>query len=352
MMKNYSILKKIVFWFLLISFLFIMVGCGGGSKQSGQGAVEGESEEKIIIKYGHDHLVDSHYDKGAHKFKELVEAKTEGKVEVQIYPSHQLGSAREMIEGAQVGNIEVIQLPSAKFGGFDQRLTIVDLPFLFPNYDMVWEVLDGPLGRELLDGLGEVGLKGVAWCADDFKQFTNIKEIRKPDDFKGQKIRVMEAPVIMEQFKAWGANPVPIDFAEVYNSLQQKVVDGQENPIQTIMDMKFYEVQEYVIISDHGYLPYVLVFSKVWYDKLDPDLQKILWDAGIEAAEYQKGPALQAREDSLKRLEQEGRNKIIYLTDEEKQAFAEASKPVYEKFKEQIGADLVDRFLQFIEENK
>ncbi|NLC39122.1 MAG: TRAP transporter substrate-binding protein, partial [Clostridia bacterium] len=341
MANNCSKLKKIVPLVLITAFfMLIVVGCGGniGQNEQDKAGVDGR-EEKIVIKYAHDHQVVSPHNQSAHKFKELVEARTNGKVEVQVYPAQQLGSSREMIESAQIGNIEVILLASAKFGGFDQRLTIVDLPFLFPNYDMVWKVLDGPLGRELLDGLEEIGLKGVAWYADDFKQFTNIKEIRKPDDFKGQKIRVMEAPVIIEQFKAWGANPVPIDFAEVYNALQQKVVDGQENPFQSLVDMKFYEVQDYIIVSDHGYLPYLLVFSKAWYDRLDPDLQKILWEAGLEAAEYQKALCLKAREDSIKKLEQEGRNTFIYLTDEEKQAFAEASKPVYEKFKEQIGAD-------------
>ncbi|RYD06991.1 hypothetical protein N752_01480 [Desulforamulus aquiferis] len=241
-------------------------------------------------------------------------------------------------------------LPTAKFGGFDQRLTMVDLPFLFPDEDVLWKVLDGEIGNEIMSGLDDIGIKGISFYAEGFKAFTSNKEIHLPQDFKGLKIRTMEAPVIMSQYKAWGANPVPIDFAEVYNSLQQGVVDGQENPYLSIHDMKFYEVQKYMTVGDHAYLSYFMSVSKKWYDSLPEDLQKLIYDTGREVAESHKGLMAEANDGYVKNIKDSGT--IVYeLTPEEREAFRKASEPVYDEFKDKIGADLMDRTLKFIQEN-
>lgn len=336
--------------------LAILAGCGGGQQSSDAGSDQGQDNaapaEKIVMKLGHDHMTVSPFQKTAEHFKEVVEKNSNGRIEVQIYPAQQLGSSREMIEGMQMGTVEMTLLPTAKFGGFDQRLTLVDLPFLAPNEEVLFKMLEGDIGREMMSGLDSIGIKGLSFYAEGFKAFTNNKEIHKPADFKGMKIRTMEAPVIMAQYKAWGANPVPIDFAEVYNSLQQKVVDGQENPIISIHDMKFYEVQKYMVLSDHAYLSYFMSVSKKWFDGLPADLQKIVWDAGLETAQYHKGLMAEANAAYIENIKASGKTTVYALTPEEKEAFKEASKPVYDEFRDVIGADLLDRALQFIEENK
>jgi len=347
--KRLSVLMVVVF------VLTILTGCGGGGQQSSGSSDQGSStvstEKPIVIKLAHDHMTTSPFQVSAEKFKELIEERTGGRMVVEIYPAQQLGSSREMIEGMQMGSIEMTLLPTAKFGGFDQRLTLVDMPFLFPNEDVLWKVLDGDIGKEMMSGLDAIGIKGICFFAEGFKAFTANKEIHKPEDFKGMKMRTMEAPVIMAQYEAWGANPVPVDFSEVYNSLQQGVVDGQENPLLSIHDMKFYEVQDYMIMGDHGYLSYFLSASKQWYDSLPDDLRQIVYDTALEVAQSHKGLMEEANKTYLKNIKDFGTT-VYELTPEERQAFFEASQPVYEKFRDQIGADIMDKTLKFIEENK
>lgn len=354
------LLKK-ASWILLVLFLMgTVAGCGGGAAEApadgGEAPADGgeapaDSGETYVLKFAHDHTTTSPFHTSALRFKELIEEGSDGRMTVEIYPSQQLGSAREMIEGMQMGTIEMTLLPTAKFGGFDQKLNIVDMPFLFPNEDVLWKVLEGDLGKEFMDGLPAIGIQGVAFYAEGFKAFTANKEIHKPEDFQGMKIRTMEAPIIMAQYKAWGANPVPIDFAEVYNSLQQKVVDGQENPLLSIHDMKFYEVQSNMIISDHAYLSYFLSASKVWLDSLPEDLQQLVWDVSLDVAQSHKQLMYEANDGYLKNIQDFGTT-VTYLTDEEREAFKVASQPVYEEFRDVVGADLLDRTLAFIEANK
>lgn len=348
-------------YFVRLSLLFLLVltltiaGCGGqqanAPQKEGEKALQGQNNQVYTLKLGHDMMPDTPFQKSALKFKELVEQRSNGKIKVEVYPAQQLGSSREMIEGLQLGTIEGILLPTAKFGGFDQRLTLVDMPFLFPNGDVLWKILDGPIGRELLDNLKSIGLKGIAFYAEGFKAITNNKEIHNPSDFVGQKIRVMEAPIIMAQFKAWGANPVPIDYSEVYNALQQHVVDGQENPLLSIVAMKFYEVQKYVILSEHAYLSYVLVLNDKWYSSLPKDLQDVVFNAGIEAAQYQKKLMAEAEKEYIETIKKFGTT-VYTLTPEEKEVFRKASQPVYDEFKKVIGDDLFNRTLKAIEEAK
>ncbi|MEL7564476.1 MAG: TRAP transporter substrate-binding protein [Dehalobacterium sp.] len=348
--------KKVCMVIMCIFVLGVFAGCGNSNAPAPAENQEStdtaaDSGKKIVLKLGHDHMVSSPFQKSAEKFKELVEERSNGRIEVQIYPAQQLGSSREMIEGMQMGTVEMTLLPTAKFGGFDQRLTLVDLPFLFPNEEVLWKVLDGDIGKEIMSGLDQIGIKGLAFYAEGFKAFTANKPIHKPDDFKGLKIRTMEAPVIMGQYKAWGANPVPIDFAEVYNSLQQNVVDGQENPLLSIHDMKFYEVQKYMIMGDHAYLSYIMTVSKKWFDELPVDLQSLISDIVFEVAQSHKQLMKDANDTYLKNIKDFG-TEVYSLTPEEKELFRKASESVYTEFGDSIGGELIDKTLKYIEENK
>lgn len=342
-----------IFAFILV--LLLMTGLLAGCRTSNsepvastetQPTAETTPTEKYVMKFAHDYTTNSPYHQAALKFKELVESKSDGRMEVQIYPSQQLGSAREMIEGMQMGTIEMVWTPTAKFAGFDQRLTLIDLPYLFKDEATMWEALEGELGQKLMGYLEPLGIKGISFCAEGYKIFTANKPIKSPEDFSGMKIRTMEAPVIMAQFKAWGANPVPIDFAEVYNALQQKVVDGQENPIITIHDMKFYEVQEWLSVADHAYLTYFLSASKKWYDGLPEDLQVIVMESGLEMTEYHKGLIKDANDSYLKNVQDYG-TQIYVLNDEERQSLKDAAVGIYAEFEDVFGKELIEEALNY-----
>ncbi|KAB3529695.1 TRAP transporter substrate-binding protein [Alkaliphilus serpentinus] len=346
--------KIIVLFMVFILVLGIVSGCNRGNsptisnENTSNGGTENNSE-KIVLKFAHDYTTNSPYHEAALKYKEILEEKTNGRIEVQIYPAQQLGSAREMIEGMQMGTIEMVWTPTAKYAGFDQKLTVLDLPFIFPSEDIMWEALEGEIGQELMAGLETIGIKGISFNAEGYKHFTADKPIKGPDFFKGMKIRTMEAPVIMAQFKAWGANPVPIDFAEVYNALQQKVVDGQENPIISNHDMKFYEVQDWITVADHAYLTYFLAASNKWFESLPKDLQDAVVEAGIEMREIHKVMTNEANEGYMKNMMNAG-TQVYYMTPEEIETLKELSKPVYVEFRDKIGGELIDKLIKFGEE--
>lgn len=333
--------------FVFISMLVISLMTACANPKTGGGE---DGEKKIILKYGHDHMPTSPFHVSAEKFKKLVEERSSGRIEVQIYPAEQIGAGREALEALQIGSVQMINMPIAFFAGYDLKYSLVDMPFLFPNDDVLWKTLDGEIGRELLDLMEDKDMKGVSFYAEGWREFTNNNPIRTPEDFKGLKIRAMNAPVIMSQYKAWGANPVALDYSEVYNALQQGVVAGQENPLLSINDKKFYEVQKYLVMSDHNYLSYALFTNKTWFESLPEDLQKVVWDAGNEVAKEHRNLMDEANKGYFESIKASG-IEIITLTPEEKEAFRKASQPVYDEFKAEFG-DILDRTIDFVEKNK
>jgi len=304
--------------------------------------------KEYVLKFGHDYMPDSPHDHAALKFKEIVEEKTDGNVKVEVYPAQQLGKGREMIEGMQLGIVQGVALPSSNFAGFDMRISIPDLPFLFSSPERCHEILDGEIGSELLEVLKEHNMIGAAWWESGFKCFTANFPIKHPDDFIGNKIRVMPSPILLAQFEAYGANALPIDFHELYNALQQGVVDGEENPITTIYNMKFYEVQDYITLSNHGFLGYIVAFSKDWIGGLPEDYQNIILSAAREVSSMQRAEVAKlAEEKYLPEIIATGTN-IIELTEDQRAAFEDKATPVYEVMHgmlEEEGQKLLKKFL-------
>lgn len=216
------------------------------------------------------------------------------------------------------------------------------MPFLFPDEDTLYEIMNGELGEQVMAGLPDIGIRGCAFYGNGFKAITNnIHPIESPDDLKGLKIRTMEAPLIMSTYSAWGANPVPVDFSELYSSLQQNVVDGQENPYLTISDMRFYEVQKYMTISKHAYLSYVLTFSDAFLNGLPEDLEQIVMDCGKECVQYHRDQMAELNQGYYDNIAASG-IAINTLTDEQREAFKDASASVYDEYRDKIGGDLLD----------
>jgi C4-dicarboxylate-binding protein DctP len=331
-----------------------LTGCsssGANTSDSSSGSNDSEKEE-IVIKFSHNQPVDSPEHVGAEKFKEVAEKESNGRVKVEIFPASQLGSLREQVEGTQIGTIHVTMQPSAVISPFVDDIKVADLPYLWPrDREAMFEVLDGEMGRELLDRLEAGQFHGLGYWFGGFKLFTtNDVEIHKPEDFKGVKMRTMEAPILLSQYRAWGGNPIPLAYAELYNGLQQGIVDGQENPVQTIYLNKFYEVQKNVIQSYHGAMMYVLMANKPWFDSLPEDVQQIIVKAEKEGRIAARNSFADREQDYIAKIKETGVN-YYELTDEEIEVFKKASIPVHEEhYDTEWQKDYLNRLYQAIED--
>ena len=300
-----------------------------------------------VMKFHHDLPKDSAQHAAAEKFKKAVEERTKGEIEVKLFPSNALGNDVEATQQMQLGAIEGGIIPTAKLSGFVPSMQLIDLPFIFPSPKIAHKVLDGAAGDKLLGTLDKVGLTGLTFWESGFKQFTCDHPVKSPDDFKGHKVRVMQSPIIMEQFKALGANPVPIAFTETYSALQQKVVECQENPLVSITKMKFYEVQSDVIISNHAYLAYAFIVSKRWFDGLSAANRKIIREAAREFTAFERDDTARREAGYLDTIKSSG-TKVSSLTPQELIKFQDATRPVHNKFSETIGKNLLETFYKEI----
>jgi tripartite ATP-independent transporter DctP family solute receptor len=221
-------------------------------------------------------------------FKKLLEERSNGQFKVSVHPSATLGTQREGLEAAQIGGIEIALSSSGIATSFVPELALLDLPFLFNGFEEARTAVDSPgITKLLSDSFAKKGMKFLGFYENGFRNITNNKRpIWKLSDLKGLKIRTMEAPMHMLNFKALGASPTPMAFGELYTSLQQGVVDGQENPFVVIDLDKLYEVQKYTSVTNHIYDAMVVVASKKWFDSLPSDLQKMVEDSFRESVLY------------------------------------------------------------------
>jgi tripartite ATP-independent transporter DctP family solute receptor len=225
---------------------------------------------------------------------------------------------------------------------------VFDLPFLFANTKVAYAVLDGPSGQKILDKLEAKGLKGLAYWENGFRDVTNsVREIKTPADCKGLKIRTMENPIHLAAWKALGANPSPMPFSEVFTAMQQKTIDGQENPIPTIWASKFYEVQKYCTLTGHVYTPHILLIGKALWDKLPSEDQKIFQQAAYTARDHVRAVSAKMNSEEVDLLRKAGM-KVTVLTPRQLKAFQDAEKPVYEQFADKIGRETLNDIMAAI----
>lgn len=295
-------------------------------------AATAQDYPKMTIRLSHNQPVDSPEDIGAERFRELVETGSGGNMKVQIFPSMQMGSMREQTEATQMGTIDITIQPVSVLTPFVDELKIIDFPFLWPSSSVLYDVMDGPVGKRFYAFTEGKGLVTLGLWASGFKQFTTKgHDIRLPDDFKGLKMRVMPSPLLIAQYKAWGANPIPIEYAELYNALQQKVVDGQENPIQSIAMNKLYEVQDRLIISNHGFLAYLFVTNKSWLDGLSDDARALIVSSEEQARDLQRKAQGEKEIRYLEEIKASGIS-VYSLSKEEHKAFFDKSRSVHDEF--------------------
>ena len=287
---------------------------------------------KWQIRFGHDQTDQSPHQSAAVFLKKLIEEGSGGEIEVMIFPNRLLGSGSQLVEMVQAGAVEMIAVPTARIQAVAPAFQLLDLPFLFPTKQELYDVLYNDFGRQLFKPLEETNIVGLTYWGMGFKQFTGNFPINEPADFKGKKIRVMPSPVIREQFLALGASPVPISFGELYSSLQQGVVDGQENPLVGIATMKLYEVQKYMTLSNHAFLAYGVVINKTFFDSLPEKYRQLFMDAAAQSATYQLDLIEKADKGYLETIEKAG-VKVNTLTPEQTSHFQKTLAPVYDWFR-------------------
>jgi tripartite ATP-independent transporter DctP family solute receptor len=231
--------------------------------------VHSQPKSKYTMKIGHLEAPTQPRHQGLAKVAELVKARTSGEVEIQLYPASQLGNARQMVEGVQFGTIEATMMPAAFLGGFNPAVSILDIPYIFPTDRAKSQQLrESAFGKAILESFGSRNLVGVTLWPNGRKSLTSNKPLDKLDALRGQKFRVMDSKILIEQFAAVGASAVAINFSELYTSLQTGVIDGQENPLDTISTMKFHEVQKHLVVTEHGAMEDVFLVNPAWWGKL------------------------------------------------------------------------------------
>jgi C4-dicarboxylate-binding protein DctP len=297
----------------------------------------------IVIKFSHVVATDTPKGKAAEYFKKLAEERTKGQVQVEVYPNSQLYKDKEELDALQLGSVQVLAPTFSKFGPLGvKEFEALDLPYLFDNMDEARKVTQGPIGKSLLAKLDSKGVEGLAFWDNAFKQMTANKPLRKPDDFRGMKIRIQSSKVMDAQMRALGANPQVLAFSEVYQALQTGVVDGQDNPYSNIYTQKFFEVQKYLTVTDHGYHAYVLIANKKFWDGLPPNIRTIMDGVVKDTTAYFNQIAAQEEADSLAKIKASGRIQIVVLSKEEKAALKKAMAPVYKQVEPRVGKPILE----------
>lgn len=321
-----------------------MAACGGGSDsnstETSSDAGSDASGETITLKVGHTLSDTSHYQEGLTYFKEILAEKTDGQLDVEIFPNGSLGGERDMVEGLQIGSVDLVLTSTGPMSGFVEDITIVDLPFLFRDAEHAHAVLDGEIGQDLLEKLETIDLKGLAWWENGFRNVTNnSRPIEKPEDLAGLKLRTMENDIHMAAFRELGVDPTPMAFTELFTAMQQGVVDGNENPVPVIYSSRFYEVQKYLTMTRHFYNPSILLTSNNMFNGLSPEHQEALVEAAKEAGIFEREVVQRMDAELLDELEENGMEIIREI---DQAPFIEAVQPVYEKYSEVFGQDLID----------
>jgi C4-dicarboxylate-binding protein DctP len=306
-------------------------------------ATAAHAQQPIVIKFSHVVAEDTPKGKASLKFKELAEAKTKGRVKVEVYPNSQLYKDREELEALQLGAVQMLAPSVSKFGPLGVRqFEVYDLPYMFPTEQVLTRVADGPVGKGLFKLLEPKGIVGLSYWTNGFKEFSANRPLKKLDDFKGLKIRIQSSKVIEGEIKALGAIPQVMAFSEVYTALQQGVVDGEENTPSNKYTQKMHEVQKYMTMSDHGVVMYAVVVNKKFWDGLPPDIRKSLDEAMAESTKYVWQIAKQENDDALAKIKAAKTTEVYVLPPADKAVWRKAMLPLYQEYESVVGKDTLE----------
>ncbi len=314
----------------------------------------------MTIKFGHVAPPFHGQSKGIDAFAEFIAAKTNGEIIVKTFPMGQLGSERSMAEQVQMGTLEMAAITTAVMQNYVPQAAVLDLPFIWPSREATYAVLDDPAWqKKIFSYLPAKGFIGIGWTENEFRDINNTKRpIRTPSDLKGIKIRVINSPIYFDTFKALGASPVGIPFPELYNSLQQGVIDAQDNPLYTSILIKTTEVAKHVTKSRHTLTECMQIVNADFWNRLSPEQQKIFYEGAklaikvnreSTAAAFEKLPKLGI---SIAEYCAQNKVQVVNLTESERNAFKQAVQPVMKKYKKIVGEDLFDFLMATIEKHK
>jgi len=305
------------------------------------------AQSPIIIKFSHVVATDTPKGKASEKFKELAEKYTGGKVKIEVYPNSTLYKDKEELEALQLGSVQMLAPSNSKFGPLGIReFEVFDLPYILPDLKTLRKVTEGPLGLRLLKLLDTKGITGLAYWDNGFKQMSANKKLVTPADYQGVKFRIQSSRVLQAQFKSLGSLPQVMAFSEVYQALQTGVVDGQENTWSNIYTQKMHEVQKYITETNHGYIGYVVIVNKKFWDDLPADIRAQLAKAMKEATDFNNAQSQKENDDALAEIKKSGKSEIIKLTPEQDEAMRKAMEPVYKDAASRVGQPLIDEFLK------
>ena len=299
------------------------------------------AQAQVTLKIGYATNKESHYGVGSTVFCDEVEKNTQNRYKCQQFPSSALGGEREQIEAVQLGTQDLVNTSTGPVGNFVPEVKIVDIPFLFRDYDHARKVMDGPIGQDILSKFPSKGIIALGWTENGFRHMTNSKrDIVKPADAAGLKMRTMENKVHMDGYRTFGILPTPMAFPELFGALQQGTVDGQENPIPVILASKFSQVQKHLSLTGHVYSPALLLMSPRTWNKLTEADKKVFLEAAKKAGAAQRKKVNDDENSGIAQLEKEG-VKVIKTVDSN--AFREALKPAYVSYAKEFGADNIKK---------
>ena len=301
------------------------------------------AQEPIVIKFSHVVAPDTPKGKGALRFKELAEARTKGRVKVEVYPNSQLYKDKEEIEALQLGSVQMLAPSLSKFAPLGvKEYEVFDLPYLFKDTEAFRAMTEGPLGLELLKKLESKGVKGLAYWDNGFTNMSANKPLHHVADFKGMKMRIQSSKVLDAQMRALGAIPQVIAFGELYQSLQTGVVDGTESTWSNYYTQRVYEVQKHMTVSQHGHLAYAVIVNKKFWDGLPSDIRTILEGAVKDATTYANALAATENAEALDKIKASGKVTMYTLSPAEVNEWKLALMPVHKEMEGRVGRATIE----------
>ncbi|SKC89349.1 TRAP transporter substrate-binding protein [Maledivibacter halophilus] len=329
-MKLTKMKKSILAIVLMIVMILPLAACGNKDASSENSGTQ--KDEIYELKFAH--VVRPTTPKGAaaEEFKKIIEERSEGRIKVTIYPDSQMGADQEINEQILSGTLDMNAPFFSTLTSFVEEFELFDLPYLFNSSEEAYAALEGEVGQKLNSYLEEKGLVSLGYWTGGFKQLTNSsRPIKSVADLDGLKIRVSQSPLLVSQFRAINAGGISVPFSDLYSALQTKTVDGQENPFANIASKKFYEVQDYMTISNHGFMGYAFIMSKKKFDSMPEDLQELTKEVAREVMKWEWDKTAQKDAEYLQEIKDAGMI-IDEFGEKEKTEFKEATKATYDEF--------------------
>ena len=297
----------------------------------------------VTLKLGHIAEPDNPYGQGADHFAKLVKERSNGEIDVKVFPSSQLGDQRDLVEGLGLGSVDMTLTGTAVLGNFIPGMAVFDLPFIFRDVNHAYKALD-TVGMDMAKAGEKNGAVTLAIWENGIRHMTNNKRpINKPEDMKGLKMRVMEQPVYMDMMRALDASPTPMAMSELYTSLQKGTIDGQENPLAHIATKHFNEVQKHLSLTGHTYASEPLLISKRAWDKLTPEQQKILKQAAEDTRDWERQLCRDLEGKYLQQIKDAKTTEVVEENAIDKEAFAKATRPAWDKYIKQYGDENIKK---------